>query len=694
LYQITAILGPFAITVNSVRIVKMNKSNSFKHETHIQKIRVARLHCFIILFYIAIVFYAEPEVFALDQPFSSQVIQTPSTIQAPIQSFESVEIERLKMVKEASKVAAEETEFNAQVAKLHKKLLDASAAAYLPAYAASDYSTFINASSKEVSRSEQYYKKIQDILNQLTSKSPYLSRTSYDSVNPERAAHMLSELMEYGEDDGISRTILDQWSAKEGGQRDDYARIAQINKNIADLTDQEKKLEWNLRVGSKPNLINGQPISGTVERASLSEDIARLKVEIEALVAERSSVKDVVAIPLRKLEFQQFIVSLAAQERNVHALIACAVYRNVFLGGDMSISQKAYPSGADVQKGTPTIPTQGTMPMPENAAAPTMPVINTITGLEGFLLNRIHDAKVDRESLENMVSTKHLSAAESLLRKMVLTAKYQPELQTFSYENRQKIQNFSQTIRRISEALDSKNYPEVEAQCKMLEQQSSDVNIPDLKAFAKENNGKSLLWIKMAGVSAAAGDVASSESLLDAARRRSPNNKEVEVAISEVQEKISNAGQNMKQLEGVIKNGDYLQAFDRMNEFFPLVAVKGDASQKTQFNNLIDEEKTVRTTIEKSAALKKMNDPADAWMELEALEEPMKNDKRVLEKKSKLVTDAANFISAYEKAKQFASQGKNNLSLYYYLQAQSNAPNSEIIKDRINKSATQILIGY
>jgi len=692
--QRTAILGAFAFTANSVRIDKTNRGNSLEKEVYIQKIRETKSHYFSFLFYTALTFYTQPLIFALDQPISSQVIQTPSTIQAPIQSFESVEIERLKMVKEASKVAAEETEFNAEVAKLHKKLLDASAAAYTPAYTASDYSTFINASAKEVGHSEQYYKKIQDVLNQLTSKSPYLSRTSYDNVNPERASHILSELMEYGEDDGISRTILDQWSAKEGGQRDDYARIAQINKSIADLSDQEKKLEWNLRIGSKPNLINGQPISGTVERASLSEDIARVKAEIEALVTERSSVKDVVAIPLRKLEFQQFIVSLAAQERNVHALIACAVYRNVFLGGDMSISQKAYPSGADVQKGPPTLPTQGTIPMPENASAPTMPVINTVTGLESFLLNRIHDAKVDRESLENMMSTKHLSAAESLLRKMVLTAKYQPELQTFSYENRQKIQNFSQTIRRLSEALDSKNYPEVDSQCKMLEQQTSDVNISDLKAFAKENNEKSLLWVKMASVSAAAGDVASSESLLEAARRRSPNNKEVQASISEVQDKISNAGQNMKQLDEVIKNGDYLQAFDKMNEYFPLVAVKGDPSLKTQFNNLIDEEKTVRAAIEKSTALKKMNDPADAWMELEGLDEPMKNDKRVLEKKTKLVADASNFISAYEKAKQFSSQGKNNLSLYFYLQAQSNAPNSEIIKERIKITASQILNGF
>jgi tetratricopeptide (TPR) repeat protein len=613
-----------------------------------------------------------------------------------VNSFESVEMEKLRMAKEVGKLEREEAEFKEGVIKLQKKLIDASAAAATPATLPSDYTSFINAPSKDVARSKLYYGQLKEALNQLTPASPYLARTSGDTVSPIKAGEILKQMGDFEEDEGISRTILNQWSAKEGSVRDDAARMAQINNSIALLEKERDRLQWNYNQGTKVNPLTGEYRNSDKEQASLIEQTDRVKDQIAELVKEKGSFRNFVNTPLRKLEFQQFIVQLAAQERYIHALIACGFYRNVFPGGDMSLSEKAYPGGGSSAQGapngaggnssTPSVPTSA-----GSTASQGLPIISTITGMESFLLNRIRDAKTDRDSVENMLKTKQLSAAESLLRKMVSTAKYQPELQTFPYEERQVIQEYTKTIRQLMESVNSKDWPEIEKLCDKLELESTDVGAQDMRAFAKENRQKSLLWTKMAEVAMRGGDMQGAEALLDAARKRAPTDTQVSVAVSNTQDKTLTDEKLKEQLDQILKSADYVQAFERMGEFAPLVASTKDEKQKSAYAMLIDKEKSVKAALEKSASLQQMNASSDAWVELDRLPDPLNKDKRVLERKSVLATDCGQFISSYGKAKRFETSGKPTLAIAWYLQALTNAPSSTILKDKIKSLGDETL---
>jgi tetratricopeptide (TPR) repeat protein len=613
-----------------------------------------------------------------------------------VNSFESVEMEKLRMAKEVGKLEREEAEFKEGVIKLQKKLIDASAAAATPATLPSDYTSFINAPSKDVARSKLYYGQLKEALNQLTPASPYLARTSGDTVSPIKAGEILKQMGDFEEDEGISRTILNQWSAKEGSVRDDAARMAQINNSIALLEKERDRLQWNYNQGTKVNPLTGEYRNSDKEQASLIEQTDRVKDQIAELVKEKGSFRNFVNTPLRKLEFQQFIVQLAAQERYIHALIACGFYRNVFPGGDMSLSEKAYPGGGSSAQGapngaggnssTPSVPTSA-----GSTASQGLPIISTITGMESFLLNRIRDAKTDRDSVENMLKTKQLSAADSLLRKMVSTAKYQPELQTFPYEERQVIQEYTKTIRQLMESVNSKDWPEIEKLCDKLELESTDVGAQDMRAFAKENRQKSLLWTKMAEVAMRGGDMQGAEALLDAARKRAPTDTQVSVAVSNTQDKTLTDEKLKEQLDQILKSADYVQAFERMGEFAPLVASTKDEKQKSAYAMLIDKEKSVKAALEKSASLQQMNASSDAWVELDRLPDPLNKDKRVLERKSVLATDCGQFISSYGKAKRFETSGKPTLAIAWYLQALTNAPSSTILKDKIKSLGDETL---
>lgn len=618
-----------------------------------------------------------------------------------VNSFESVEMEKLRIAKEVGKLEREEAEFKEGVLKLQKKLMDASADAVTPANLPSDYNSFINAPSKDVNRSVLYYGQLKEALNQLTPSSPYLARTTGDTVNPVKAGEILNKMGDFEEDEGICRTILNQWSAKEGSVRDDAARMAQINNSISQLEKERDRLQWNYNQGGKMNPLTGKPFTNDKDQANLLEQTDRVKEQIAELVKEKQGFRNFVNTPLRKLEFQQFIVQLAAQQRYIHALIACGFYRNVFPGGDMSLSDKAYPGGTSNNGGAGNSgANSGGSSAASPQAAPTsagatasqgLPMISTITGLESFLLNRIRDAKTDRASVENMLKTKQMSAAESLLRKMVSTAKYQPELQTLPYEERQKIHEYTKTIRQLMEAVNSKNWPEIQSLSDKLQQESSDVGAQDLKAFAKENREKALLWIKMGEVAMRVGDLQGAEALLDAARKRAPIDKEVKEAISNTQEKTLTGEKIKEQLGQVLKDSDYIQAFQRMGEFAPLIAMANDEKQKKEYEVLVDKEKTVKTALEKSASLQQMNANADAWMELEVLPDPLNKDKRVLEKKSVLAGDCPQFISFYTKGKKYEARGNSTLAIAWYLQALSNAPSVTLIKEKIKSLGDKTL---
>jgi hypothetical protein len=161
---------------------------------------------------------------------ASTIVTPPGSV--VVNSFESVEMEKLRIAKEAGKLEREEAEFKEGVLKLQKKLMDASADAVTPANLPSDYNSFINAPSKDVNRSVLYYGQLKEALNQLTPSSPYLARTTGDTVNPVKAGEILNKMGDFEEDEGICRTIMSQWSAKEGSARDDAARMAQINNSI------------------------------------------------------------------------------------------------------------------------------------------------------------------------------------------------------------------------------------------------------------------------------------------------------------------------------------------------------------------------------------------------------------------------------------------------------------------------------
>ena len=639
-------------------------------------------------------FIVLPALYAQIEPTSQ--LSSGNRAQSPIlnqplvvPAFENVETERLRIAEETAKAERDELDFQKQVAAIQKKLAEASATSIIPESLPTDYRSFLSANAGDIEKSAEYYAELKTVLNDLVPNNPYKARTTSDSSSPHRASEKLAKLSSYPEDNDISRIISGHISSLAGGRVDDQRRQLEINKELQRLAAERKRLEWNLKISYSPNLVDGRTSSTEDERNFIRQQIDDVKAEAQRYEDEKKSLSHLITTETRKLQFQQFIVELALQQRYIHALISCGFYRSSFKGGDLNLNKDAYPSGRPSQgtgnENTPSVPSTG--------GAPTqLPVISTITGMEAFLQSRIRDAIQERESIDNMLRENQPGAAESLLRKMVLTAKYQPELQTIPFQSRQSILQSGRKLRQISDAVNAKDYDEILKLVDSIEANEPFAGMADLKSFANEHPRKALHWARQAELAMKAGDKKTMSSLMDIAIRRAPLNQEVAQKIQSIQENAQSNNDLLEELKRIVSASDYRTSFERMNEFAPLAQSSNtDSKLKDAYEQLIESEKALRVAIEKTDSLEHKGLSPEAWIELNALPQPITNDARVLERKNRISAECPKFIKAYHKAINYERENQPAKALAWYLNALVESPSNNAITSKVNLLGGRIL---
>ena len=158
---------------------------------------------------------------ATTPPGQSAIMNQPVVVN----TFESVERERLRLAEEVAKLERDDAEFREQVTKLQAKLAGLSLVGMTPSSMPSDYRAFISANAGEIEKSDAYYALLKTLLNELTPESPYRARKREDNSNPLKASQRLATLSEYAEDDDICRTIRGHIASLSGGRVDDAQAI-------------------------------------------------------------------------------------------------------------------------------------------------------------------------------------------------------------------------------------------------------------------------------------------------------------------------------------------------------------------------------------------------------------------------------------------------------------------------------------
>lgn len=611
-----------------------------------------------------------------------------------VSSFEKVEMERLRLAEEAGKTERESIVFREKILMLQAEIAKESGTAMLPKSVPTEYRTFLSQNEGNIKQATQYYELLKSIVNDLTANSPYAGGTAQEGTNPNRAMATLTRLDNYEEDDGIARTLRAQVAALFQSVVNENVRRGQIDGELNRLAADRKTLNWNYQIANTGTTFNPTKRATDAETAAFQEKLKTLEEREVALKAEKNATLTFVGTEAkRKLQFQQYLVELAFQRRYIHALIACGFYRSSPAKGDMKLEQEAYPSGRNKGE-APKAPNNNPFgaPTPDSVTPKLeIPFIATISGMEAFLTTIIRDTRKKRDSLDNMLKEGQTSDAEAVLREMVVTAKYQPELNTLPYVSRQRILRSGGDLRELSNALGAKNYPEITRLVARIKESGNDSGMQNIKAFAIEQPGKALYLAKQAELAVKAGDHKSAQSLMDAAKERAPLDPAVNAKIDEIQGSALNNSKDVEEVRRIVDSGDYQKAFAKAPEYAAKIAMDPDKTLKDRFEALIEKEKALRAALEKCDVFERRSSYPDVWITLCGVESSLSEDARLVKRKSGVSGKCPRFIAAYTKANENEKTGGEPLALAWYLSALTEAPGNTELMEKVTNLGNRVL---
>ena len=301
-------------------------------------------------------------------------------------------------------------------------------------------------------------------------------------------------------------------------------------------------------------------------------------------------------------------------------------------------------------------------------------------------MNRIRDSTKKREAADNMLKARQLSAAENVLRDMVLTAKYQPELHTVPYDQRQRVLGFSDLVRMLSDLLTTKDYAEMHKVANEIESISTDPGMADVKAFAEEHPRKALQMAKDAKVAFKLGKEEAMSALREAARERAPLDPSVAEALGALEEEILEGGELRNEVKRLVEANNYREIYRRKDDFARFLGSDSAPELREDVRKMIDKESTIQEAMKKCDEFDSRKSPADACIVLAELPPELARDERIKERRESTERKCEGFAEAYREALEQDHAGNVPVSLAWFLTALSEAPSTTAkLKPRIEE---------
>jgi tetratricopeptide (TPR) repeat protein len=239
-------------------------------------------------------------------------------------------------------------------------------------------------------------------------------------------------------------------------------------------------------------------------------------------------------------------------------------------------------------------------------------------------------------------------------------------------------------MRHLSESLTSLDYEAVKQLADELESLDNTVTMADVRAFAEKYPTQARVWARQADVLLKSNRVSDAQQMIEAALQIAPLDSQVQEYIKDTQNDMLEMVDLLETLEEVVDDKDYREAHERMEEFMPLAESGDDPELRNEFSLLLDMEKDVQTSLEKSEAMEDRGEYARAWLEVVDVSDEVSEDDRLVSRRNKLGTRCGEFAEGFYSAEDFEERGKDAIALSWYLNLLEEAPGSEFLVERVD----------
>ena len=351
-----------------------------------------------------------------------------------------------------------------------------------------------------------------------------------------------------------------------------------------------------------------------------------------------------------KEDFAKYITSLYKTGRYRHVLIAADFYRRIFDEGD-------YPVATAEQ-------------------------VN-----RSLEIAQSVDVAVD--VFNNKIADNEIASATYQLQKAFTTSEFHPSLLGLERAKKKKVESFNRAIGKMQNLIEARDFGGLELQLAEMKKIAPDFDETKGLALVNAIKLRCQLSLGKARIAVQQGDLPSALAEFQVAAETWPSNPDLKDKALSFFDSQDLKTQALAELDRLVTEGNHRGIFERQLAFAP--AIKDDQPRQDALKAALEKVRDAEMAIEKANVMRARGDVYGAWETIELAIKNFPSDVKLNTLRGELSGEAAEFVSAINKAKNAQAREDWGYSLTWFAIAQRYYPASQFANEEIEKISKKIL---
>ncbi|MDR1304283.1 MAG: hypothetical protein LBK76_03570 [Verrucomicrobiales bacterium] len=289
----------------------------------------------------------------------------------------------------------------------------------------------------------------------------------------------------------------------------------------------------------------------------------------------------------------------------------------------------------------------------------------------------------------NKLADDEIASATYQLQKAFISSEFHPALLGLERAKKKKVEAFNRAIGKMQNLIEARDFGGLEKQLDEMRKIAPDFDETKGLALVNAVKLRCQLSLGKARLAVQQGDLPGALVEFQVAAETWPGNPDLKDKALSFFDSQDLKTQALTELDRLVTEGNYRGIFERQLAFAP--AIKDDQQRQEQLKAALEKVRDAEMAIEKANVMRARGDVHGAWETIELAVKHFPTDVKLNTLRGELSGEAAEFVSAINKAKNAEAREDWGYSLTWFAIAQRHYPASQVANDEIARIAKKIL---
>ncbi|MDR1144588.1 MAG: hypothetical protein LBK71_00420 [Verrucomicrobiales bacterium] len=289
----------------------------------------------------------------------------------------------------------------------------------------------------------------------------------------------------------------------------------------------------------------------------------------------------------------------------------------------------------------------------------------------------------------NKLADDEIASATYQLQKAFISSEFHPALLGLERAKKKKVEAFNRAIGKMQNLIEARDFGGLEKQLDEMRRIAPDFDETKGLALVNAVKLRCQLSLGKARLAVQQGDLPGALAEFQVAAETWPGNPDLKDKALSFFDSQDLKTQALTELDRLVTEGNYRGIFERQLAFAP--AIKDDQPRQEQLKAALEKVRDAEMAIEKANVMRARGDVHGAWETIELAVKHFPTDVKLNTLRGELSGEAAEFVSAINKAKNAEAREDWGYSLTWFAIAQRHYPASQVANDEIARIAKKIL---